>query len=201
VTARAQLDELVALAEAKGTLFWKGFGILAQGWLLSLTGKPSVAIQMLTSGIAASLSSGTTVFVPEWLSFCARPYADVGKFDDAWRCVDEAMTMLETTNEKWWEAEIQRIAGEIGLKSPEPDRPKAEAYFTRALVVAREQQAKSWELRTAMSRARLWRDQGKQDAARDLLAPIYGWFTEGFETLDLKLAKALLEELGQRERL
>jgi predicted ATPase len=87
------------------------------------------------------------------------------------------------------------MAGEIALMSPQPDAAKAEAYFERALVVARKQQAKSWELRTAMSMARLWRDQGKRDEARDLLAPVYGWFTEGFDTLDLKEAKALLDEL------
>ena len=91
------------------------------------------------------------------------------------------------------------MAGEIVLMSPESDATKAGAYFERALTLARKQQAKSWELRAAMSRARLWRDQGRRDAARDLLAPIYGWFTEGLETLDLKQAKALLEELGQRE--
>ena len=89
-----------------------------------------------------------------------------------------------------------RIAGEIALKSPEPDAAKAEAYFERALAVARQQQAKSWELRAAMSLARLWRDQGKVQQARELLAPVYGWFTEGFDTRDLKEAKALLEELA-----
>ena len=88
------------------------------------------------------------------------------------------------------------MAGEIALMLPEPDAAKAEAYFDRALAVARQQQAKSWELRAAMSMARLWRDQGKRDEARDLLAPVYGWFTEGFDTLDLKEAKALLEELA-----
>ena len=122
--------------------------------------------------------------------------AELGKFDDAWRCISEAMTAAETTKEKWFEAEINRIAGEIALKSPEPDAAKAEAYFERALAVARKQQAKSWELRAAMSMARLWRDQGKPQQARDLLAPVYGWFTEGFDTLDLKEAKALLEELA-----
>ena len=90
---------------------------------------------------------------------------------------------------------MHRIAGEIALKSPEPDAAKAEAYFDRALAVARQQRAKSWELRAAMSMARLWRDQGKRDEARDLLAPVYGWFTEGFDTLDLKEAKALLDNL------
>jgi predicted ATPase len=93
------------------------------------------------------------------------------------------------------EAEVSRIAGEIALKSPRPDEAKAEAYFERALAVAREQQAKSWELRAAMGLARLWRDEGKRQQARDLLAPVYGWFTEGFDTLDLKEAKALLEQL------
>jgi predicted ATPase len=106
------------------------------------------------------------------------------------------MTAIETTNERWSEAEINRVAGEIALMSPEPDAAKAQTCFERVLAVARKEQAKSWELRAAMSMARLWRDQGKRDEARDLLAPVYGWFTEGFDTLDLKEAKALLEELA-----
>ena len=106
------------------------------------------------------------------------------------------MTAVEATKERWWEAEVNRTAGEITLLSPEPDAAKAEAYFDRALAVARQQQAKSWELRAAMSLARLWRDQGKVQQARELLAPVYGWFTEGFDTGDLKEAKALLEDLA-----
>ena len=106
------------------------------------------------------------------------------------------MTAIETTKERLWEADTHRIAGEIALLSPEPDAAKAEAYFERALAVARSQQAKSWELRAAMSMARLWRDQGKRDEAHDLLAPVYAWFSEGFDTLDLKEAKALLKELA-----
>jgi len=105
------------------------------------------------------------------------------------------MTAVEATKERWCEADIHRTAGEIALMSPEPDAAKAQAYFERALTVARAQQAKSWELRAATSMAQLWRDQGKRQEAHDLLAPIYGWFTEGFDTLDLKEAKALLEEL------
>ncbi|MGA2842762.1 MAG: hypothetical protein ABSG18_21865 [Steroidobacteraceae bacterium] len=108
----------------------------------------------------------------------------------------EAITAVETTKEKWCEAEVHRTAGEIALLSREPDAAKAEAYFERALAVARQQQAKSWELRAAVSMARLWGDQGKRDAARELLAPVYGWFTEGFDTLDLKEAKTLLDELA-----
>ena len=92
---------------------------------------------------------------------------------------------METTKETWITAEVHRIAGEIALKSPTPDATKAQAYFERALSVAGQQQAKSWELRAAMSMARLWRDQGRRDEARDLLAPVYGWSTEGFDTLKL----------------
>jgi predicted ATPase len=106
------------------------------------------------------------------------------------------MTMVETTKERLWEAEVYRTAGEITLLEPEFDTAKAEAHFERALTVARAQQAKSWELRAAMSLARLWRDQGKVPQARELLAPVYGWFTEGFDTLDLREAKALLAELA-----
>jgi predicted ATPase len=102
---------------------------------------------------------------------------------------------MQTSKESWWEAEIGRIEGELALKAP-PDTARAEAYFERALTVARQQQAKSWELRAAMSMARLWRDQSKPQQARELLAPIYGWFTEGFDTLDLKEAKALLDALA-----
>jgi predicted ATPase len=129
------------------------------------------------------------------LSYLTKAQAELGQFDDARRCIGEAMTAVETTKEKWCEAEVHRMTGEIALMSDHPDAAKAEASFERALAVARQQQAKSWELRAAMSMARLWRDRGKRDEARDLLAPVYGWFTEGFDTLDLKEAKALLEEL------
>jgi predicted ATPase len=104
------------------------------------------------------------------------------------------MTAVETTKEKSHAADVHRIAGEIALL--ERDATKAEACFERALAVARGQQAKSWELRAATSMARLWREQGRRDEARVLLAPIYGWFTEGFDTFDLKQAKALLDELA-----
>jgi predicted ATPase len=136
------------------------------------------------------------LWTPWYLSILARAYAVLGQSGDASRCIGEAMTAVETTNERWCEAEVHRAAGEIALISPEPDAAEAEARFERALAVAREQQAKIWELRGAMSMARLWRDQSKRLQACDLLTPIYGWFTEGFETLDLKEAKTLLDELA-----
>jgi predicted ATPase len=125
----------------------------------------------------------------------AKAYAELRQLDDASRNINEVIAAVQATKETLCEAEVHRVAGEIALLSLERDVAKAEAYFERALAVARQQQARSWELRAAMSMARLWRDQGKQQQARELLAPIYGWFTEGFDTRDLKDAKTLLEEL------
>jgi predicted ATPase len=105
------------------------------------------------------------------------------------------MTAIETTGERWYEAEVLRVGGEIAMMSPERDTAKAEMFFNRALAVARQQLARSWELRAAMSMAQLWREQGQRDTARDVLAPVFGWFTEGFDTRDLRDAKALLNEL------
>ena len=170
--------------------------MMQRGCLLALTGKASDAVQTITCGVTAMRSTGTTMWMPLWLSYLARANAEIGQPDDARRRIGEAMAAVETAKERWCEAEVNRIAGEIALLPPEPDVAKAEAHFERALAVAREQQAKSWELRAAMSLARLWRDQGNRDEARDLLTPVYGWFTEGFDTLDLKEAKALLDALG-----
>ena len=194
--ANAQADELVALADEKAALLWKAFGMSMQGCLRALTVNASDAVHMITSGIAALRSTGGTLWTPLWLSHLTRAYAELGQFDDAWRCIGEAMSATEATKERWYEAEVHRTAGEIALKSLQSDTAKAEAYFERSLAVARQQQAKSWELRAAMSMARLWRSQGKPQQARELLAPVYGWFTEGFDTLDLKEAKALLDELA-----
>jgi predicted ATPase len=196
VAANTHCEELVALADEKGSTFWKAFAMLRQGHLVALTGKASDAVRVITSGITAFRSTGATMWLPLYMSQLASAYAVLGQFDDAWRCVGEAMTVAETTKERWCDAEINRVAGEIALKSPEAGPPKAEEYFDRALVVARQQQAKSWELRAAMSLANLWRERGKVQQARELLAPVYGWFTEGFDTRDLKEAKRLLEELA-----
>jgi predicted ATPase len=156
------------------------------------------AVHVIASGITALRSTGATIFVPLYLSHLTRAYAELGQVDDAWRCIGEAITTIETTKERWLEAEVHRTAGEIALLSANRDPAKAEAYFGRALAIARQQQAKSWELRAAMSLARLWRSQGKPQEAREPLAPVYGWFTEGFDTRDLKEAKRLLEELASQ---
>ena len=195
-TARALTDELLGLADEKGALQWKAWGMLNQGCALVLTGQAAPAVRMIPSAVTAFRSTGATLFLPMYLSYLAMAHAEFDQFDDAWRCLSEATTMTETTKDRWSEADIDRIGGKIALMSLAPDAAKAEAYFERALAVARQQQAKSWELRAAMSMARLWRDRGKRDEAHELLAPVYGWFTEGFDTRDLKEAKGLLDELA-----
>jgi predicted ATPase len=195
-TAAPNLEEAGALADAMGSLNWKAFGKCNQGCLLALSGKSADAAPAIRSGVAAWQSLGATLNVPLYLAFLAKTHAELDQIDDAVGFIGKAMTAFETTGETLWEAEVNRIAGEIALTSPEADAAKAEASFKRALLVACEQQAKSWELRAAISLARLWRDQGKVSEARELLAPVYGWFTEGFDTRDLKEAKVLLEELA-----
>ena len=194
--ATALAQELCALADEKDAPFWRVNGSLNQGCLFALTGDASNAIQMITPGITALRSTGVILGMPQWLSYLAIAHADLDQIEDAWRCIGEAINTIEATKERWFEAETNRIAGEIALMPANPDATKAEGYFERALAISRAQQAKSWELRAAMSMARLWRYQGKAQQARELLAPVYGWFTEGFDTRDLKEAKALLEELA-----
>jgi predicted ATPase len=194
--ASAQLAEGIALADKKSAVFFKAGGSCLQGCILALSGEVANSVRLITSGLEAWRGTGATLFVPLYLSNLARAYAALGRSGEARRCIDEAICTIATTKGKWFEAEAIRVAGEIALKSPEPDDAgKAERYFERALAIARKQEAKSWELRAAMSMARLWRDQGNRQQARGLLASVYGWFTEGFDTLDLKEARALLDTL------
>jgi class 3 adenylate cyclase/predicted ATPase len=192
--ANERLKELVVLAEEKGAPFRKAEGVLRRGYILTLTGATN-AVEIVTTGIDLWRSAGSTIFTPEHAFMLAIAHADSGQFDDAWRCIGEAMSVMQATKERWCEAEAHRVAGEIALQSPQRDEAKAQAHFEHSRTIARAQQAKSWELRTATSLARLFSDQGKRQTARDLLAPIYDWFTEGFDTSDLRKAKALLGEL------
>jgi class 3 adenylate cyclase/predicted ATPase len=194
--ASAVADEVVALADEKGALPWKAVGIAHQGSILAVTGNAAVAVQKIESGLAAWRSTGSTLWTPFYLAHLALAHAQLGRREDTWRCISDAMTAVEKTRERWCEADIHRIAGDIMLMAREPDAAKAESHFERALAIARAQQARSLELRASMSMARLRRDQGKRAEACDLLASVYGWFTEGFDTLDLKQARALLDELA-----
>ena len=196
-TANACIDEFATLAERAGAVFWKVGANLSRACVLVHIGNNVEAAPMLSSNLAVFRSMGTKMLVPFWLPYLSRAQAHVNQFDLAWQAINEAQTIVQTSGERWFEAEVIRGAGEISLLQPQPDAAKAEACFERALEVARQQEAKSWELRAAMSMARLWRDQGKVQQAREMLAPIYGWFTEGFDTLDLKQANALLDDLAK----
>jgi predicted ATPase len=196
VEARARADELVALAIEKRTVYWKAAGTMGKCLVDVNTGRSSDAATPFRSAIAAYRATGATLHAPLFLSELGSGFAQLRQFDEARRCIDEAMSMSDASGERWFIAETHRIAGEIELLAPERDATKAEGHFERALEVARAQQARSWELRAATSLARLWCDQGRRAEAHDLLAPVYGWFSEGFDTLDLKEAKVLLEELA-----
>ena len=196
VSAQTLVEKLISTADETGSLLWKVAGLLMQGWIFQEIGNVSEAVKVSSSAIATWTSMGSRASIPSLMGYLAKAHADLHQFDEASRCIDEAISAVGRTGENWEEAEVARLAGEIMLIPPEADKPKAEAFFERALSVARQQQAKSWELRASMSLARLWRDQGKPQQARELLAQLYGWFTEGFDTRDLREAKALLEELA-----
>ena len=134
---------------------------------------------------------------PYQLALLAEAYGQAGHPEAGLPCLAVAVTRVEATEERWWEAEVSRLQGALLLQRPVPDGGQAEACFQQALDVARRQQAKALELRAALSLSRLWQQQGKRAEAYELLAPIYGWFTEGFDTADLQDAKAVLEELGR----
>ena len=150
-TANAQSDELVSLADEKGAAQWKAQGMLMRGCVFAVAGKASDAVPIITSGLTALRRTGSTNYMPLYLSYWGIAHAELHRFDDACRCVGEAMLAMETNKERWCVSKVYRTNGDIALMSPEPDAAKAEAYFERALSAARQQQAKSWELRAAMS--------------------------------------------------
>jgi predicted ATPase len=196
-TAAAQTQQLMTIAAEMEGSYWTAVGMMLQGCLFALTGERAPAIEMINSGIAASRLTGSNLLrMPWYLSCLAKAHVGLGQIDEAKRCIDEAMTAMATSKETWQESDLYRIAGDLALMSPEPEAAKAQAHYDRALALARAQLAKSWELRAATSMARLWRDRGRRREASELLAPIRGRFTEGFETPDLKEADALLAEMA-----
>jgi predicted ATPase len=193
-TGSMEAEELAALAEEKGTAFWKVRGLINKGFVTAIKGPAADAVRTINLGIRAYRATGSTLWTPLSLGLLAKSYAELNQHQEASCCIDEALALVETTRERWCAAEIERLAGETALIGR--DAAKAQAFFERAISTAREQQSKSWELRASISLARLWRDQGQVQRAHELLSPIYGWFTEGFSTRDLKEAKALLNELA-----
>jgi predicted ATPase len=165
----------------------------------------------MQEGLAAQRATGSEVVHPYFLALLAEIYGKMGQFEEGLAALAEASALMQRTGERWYEAELYRLRGELTLQQfnvpdskfqvtdPQPLTPdpqgEAEARFLKAIEIARMQQAKSLELRATISLARLWQQQGKHHAARDMLSEIYHWFTEGFDTKDLQEAKALLEDL------
>jgi predicted ATPase len=193
---QAQADALVTLATAQGFLSWVGYGTFCRGWALAMHGQCEVGLAQMHQGIAAVLATGHLLAQPFCLVLLAEVAGHAGHVDQGLRLLAEALTAFEISGRSDLLTEAYRLQGELLLRQTVPDAAQAEVCFQQALAVARQQQAKSWELRAAMSLSRLWQCQGKRNTAHELLAPVYGWFTEGFDTADLQEAKALLEELG-----
>jgi class 3 adenylate cyclase/predicted ATPase len=186
-------DELVSIATEQGFTYWRAQGTICRGWLKAKSGDFAEAISLLRSGSATYRASGSEVLIPHYLALLAGACEIGGQVEEGLTLLDEALRIVERTGERWLAAELKRHKGELLLRQGHTEA--AEGLYCKALSIARKQEAKLWELRAAASLARLRRDQGRLAEARDLLAPVYGWFTEGFDTPDLKDAKVLLDQL------
>jgi predicted ATPase len=192
--AQQHADEAVALSAEQDFPVLLAHGIVFRGWALSALGQAQEGLALITKGLSMYRATGAVLFTPSMLTRLAEAYARLGQPVQGLNCLAEAAQIIESTDERIEEADVYRVRGD--LLNATGDQAAAEQSYHQALAVARRQSAKLFELRTAASLARQWRDQGKRSEARDLLAAIYNWFTEGFDTPDLKQAKALLDELA-----
>jgi predicted ATPase len=212
-TAQARAEAVILLSTEQGFMMWLAAGTVERGWALAEQGQGEAGIAQIRQGIAAWQATGTAVARPWGLALLAEAYGKVGQTEEGLRILTEALTVVDKTGEGLYAAELYRLKGVLTLRQcpvacatgqaplPQPLPPysqaevEAEAYLQQAIAIARRQRAKSLELRAVMSLSRLWQSQSKLQEARRLLAEIYGWFTEGFDTADLQEAKTLLEEL------
>ncbi|MCZ6872665.1 MAG: tetratricopeptide repeat protein, partial [bacterium] len=193
VQQRAEAAILVA-AEHQIALV-SALGPIMRGWALAMQGQGAEELLQIRQGIDDYRATGAEFQRPQFLAMLAEVYATVGRPEEALPLITEALSLVEKMGEHYYEAELLRLKGLLLLAQSPDNHPEAETCYQNALDIARQQQAKSWELRTATSLARLWQQQDKRQDAYDLLAPVYEWFTEGFDTADLQEAKALLQEL------
>jgi predicted ATPase len=193
---QAHAEATVALSTEQGFTQWAVQGMILRRWALAMQGQGEEEIAQVRQGIAAYRATGAVVFVPYFYTRLAEVSAHLDHVEDGLQALVEAHILVEQQEERWWEAEVYRLRGVLLLKHSVTPQAEAETWLRQALDVARRQEAKSLELRAAMSLARLWQQQGKRAEAYALLAPVYGWFTEGFDTADLQEAKVWLEELG-----
>jgi predicted ATPase len=190
-------EAVIALATEHGMQLWLAHGTIARGWALTAQGHGEEGIAQMREGLAAYRDTGAELGRPFFLGELAEVYGKLGQADEGFTLLAEALPLVNETGQRYHEAELYRIKGELLLKQAVPDEREAKSCFRQAIDIAQHQSAKSLELRAATSLSRLWKKQGKKEEARKLLADIYGWFTEGFDTADLKEAKALLAELGR----
>jgi len=182
------------VATEQGFPFYRAHGTICQGWVKVKNGDVAEGMSLLRSGSSASHATGAEAWMPHYIALLARACEIAGQVQEGLALLDDALQIVERTGERWSAAELYRNKGQLLLRQGHPEA--AEELYRKALGIAAEQEAKLWELRAAVSLARLRREQGRYPEARDLLAPVYDWFTEGFGTPDLKEAKSLLDELG-----
>jgi predicted ATPase len=194
--AQERAEASIRLATEQGLPYWIAFGTLLRGWALTHQGQAQAGVEQMHQGLTAWRANGAEIQRPYFLALLAEAYGTMGQPETGLTMLAEALTVVDKTGERWYEAEIHRLKGELLLQQSSSNQAEAETCFHHALEIARNQQAKSLELRAVMSLSRLWQQQGKRQEAHDLLAPVYEWFTEGFDTLDLMDAKALLEALA-----
>jgi predicted ATPase len=187
---------LISLAQEQGFQYLMVQGSVLHGWALAQQGQARDGIEQMHQGLTAHHATGAELGRPYYLALLAQAYGIMGQADAGLKVLTEALTLADTTEERWYEAELHRLKGELLLQQNAVNQTEAETCFQQAIRIAQSQQAKSWELRATTSLARLWQQQGKRQEAYDLLAPVYHWFTEGFNTADLQGARALLEELS-----
>jgi len=190
-------EALMALTSEQGFVYWSALGIFNQGWMLVAQGAVATGIARIHEGLAAYRATGALLYGSEQLGILAEAHGKAGEPEEALRVLADALAFVRQTGEAYPSAELHRLRGELLLQQDRANQPAAEAAYCDAIEMSQAQRARSWELRAATSLARLWRDQGKRAEARDLLAPVYNWFTEGFDTPDLKGAQALLDELRE----
>jgi predicted ATPase len=195
-TAQERAEASLSLSTEQAFAQWVGAGIFWWGWGLAAQGRGEEGIAEMRKGLGTRQATGSVVNRPTWLALLAEAHGGIGQIEEGLHLLAEALALVKETGVRYYEAEMYRLKGELLLKQAVPDECQAEACFHQALDVARQQQAKSLELRAAISLSRLWKQWGKREEAYTLLAEIYNWFTEGFDTSELQEAQILLAELS-----
>jgi predicted ATPase len=194
--ARERADSLITLARAQGSPHFFGAGMVVRGWTLGETGELQAAIAQIREGIASWQMTGAGLLVPFFLSLLAHVETQAGGAKKGLDLLTNGLGRVRETGERWFEAELHRLTGELMLQLPTIDRAEVEARLRHAAAIARQQRTYMWELRATTSLARLWIEENRGDEAHDLLASLYSKFTEGFATSDLQLAQRILCEAG-----